>query len=87
MSWQNRRMTATEYRRITGLLGMNIGQTARFLGIAEKTSYRYADGDGRVPGPTSLLLRLMFHVGEMPDVPKYRGIRARRAAEKLGQSL
>jgi predicted transcriptional regulator len=82
MNWQNRRMKPAEYREIIEDLGMNTAQAGRFLGVSRKTAYRYHDGDSLIPAPISLLLRLMLVRGEVPEVPPFQGVRARRAAEK-----
>jgi len=84
MNWHARHMTPAEYRFSIELLGMNRAQAGRFLGVSLATAYRYASGDVPVPVPTALLLRHMIHHSAKPWVPPHIGIRARRAAEKLG---
>ena len=84
--WQNRTMTPHQYAWAIKTLGLNKAQAGRFLGVSERTAHRYHDGDTAIPAAHSLLLRAMINYGEPPEVPPYKGIRARRAEAKAEQA-
>lgn len=72
MTWQTlRAMSPREYQRTLDALGINPGQAARFLGVSNRTSYRYRDGDAEIPTAHVLLLRAMVAGNFTPIVPKY----------------
>jgi hypothetical protein len=50
-------MTGDEYRQHIEMLGMSQNGAARFLGIAERTSRRFAAGDQAIPITIEPLLR------------------------------
>ena len=79
MSWQIRTMSPVEYRRAIHTLHLNKAQAGRYLGLSVRTAHRYWDGDARVPAPVALLLRSLIHHNDLPLVPPYEGIKARRA--------
>ena len=70
--WQaDRGMSAAQYRIIIGLLGMNVAQAARYLGISERTSHRYIRGEAVIPDAQAMLLRTLHHTGTKPLVPEW----------------
>ena len=70
--WQNmRQMTPREYQRSLDYLGINPGQAARWLGVSNRTSYRYRDGDTDIPAAQVLLLRTFVEYKIKPAVPPY----------------
>jgi hypothetical protein len=50
----------TEYSRAIARLGWNQVQASRMLGLAPRSSRRYAAGDREMDGPLSRLLRLLI---------------------------
>lgn len=52
-------MTHKQFREAIDALGMTLRGGARFLGIGERSSRRYAD-DGDIPQTTELLLKIMI---------------------------
>ena len=86
MTWQNREMSPSEYRRAIHILRLKKAQAGRYLGVSVRTAHRYWAGDDKVPPASAMLLRALLHYKEQPVVPPYEGIKARRkreAAEKL----
>ena len=70
--WQNQReMTPQQYYDTIFLLGMNITQAARYLGVSERTSHRYARGEAGIPTATILFLRCMVAQHVLPRVPEW----------------
>ena len=70
MSWQQKRsMTPAEYEWAIDKLRLNKAQAGRFLGVSERTSHRYFDGDAEIPEASVMLLRSMIAHGEVPVVP------------------
>lgn len=68
--WQwDRAMSPAAYLRAIKALGMNRTQAARYLGLSERTTRRFATGDGDIPPPVVLLLRALLHYGAKPVVP------------------
>ena len=87
-SWQNRIMSPVDYRRAIHALQLNKAQAGRFLGISVCTAHRYWDGDAKVPAAHALLLRSMIHHNDLPLVPPYEGLKAKRVkAEQLALAL
>ena len=85
MHWQHQRtMTHLEYQGAIHRLGMNKAQAGRFLGVCERTAYRYWDGHTKIPEAQALLLRALIHYDDYPRVPLYEGVRAKRAKERAG---
>lgn len=83
MHWQHQRtMTHVEYQDALRRLGMNAAQAGRFLGVCERTAYRYRDGHTKIPEAQVLLLRALIHYNDWPRVPLYEGVRAKRARER-----
>lgn len=63
-------MNKSEYRSAIASLGLSQAGAARFLGVNERTSRRWAcDGDP-VPEPVAMLLRLMLVVDWKPHEVK-----------------
>lgn len=52
----------TEYTRALKQLGWNQVQAGRMLGLAPRSSRRYAAGDREMDGPLTRLLRLLVHL-------------------------
>jgi hypothetical protein len=52
-------MTKKQYREYIKKLGMTQGGAARFLGMSDRSSRRFAAGDD-IPQQTELLLRMMI---------------------------
>jgi len=70
--WQtDRTMTAKQYRAAIGELGMNIAQSARYLGVGERTGHRYVRGETNIPEAHALLLRSLLATGTKPLVPEW----------------
>ena len=59
-------MTAAQYRKHIEQLGMTQRGAARFFGINDRTSRRFAL-EGEVPFVIELLLRVMVKYGVAPD--------------------
>lgn len=53
-------MTPTQFRKALERLGLSQVAAARFLGIGDRTSRRWASGDVEVPRAVAILLRLMI---------------------------
>jgi predicted transcriptional regulator len=58
--WTSHTMTALQYKRALDQLGLSRGGAAGFLGVSERTAWRYASGDVEVPPAVAMLLRLMI---------------------------
>jgi hypothetical protein len=56
---RQRKQRAKTYRAMLDALGLNQLAAAKFLGVNERTSRRYASGDWPLPRATALLLRIM----------------------------
>ena len=63
-------MTAKQYRNALKRLGLNQVQAAEALGVAARTSRRYAAVDGEIPETVAKLLRLWIKLGIDPKVEK-----------------
>ena len=59
-AWQlERSMTPHQFQRAIDYLGMSQAGPGRFLGVSERTAYRYASGNAKIPTAAALLLRAM----------------------------
>lgn len=56
-------MTAAEYREVLENLGLTQGGGARLLGVDERTSRRWANGERDVPPPAQRFLRYLIATG------------------------
>ena len=71
-NWQEaRRMSPAEYISMIRKLKMSRAASARFLGVSEKTAYRYANGTNPIPDASVLLLRALVEFRVTPIVPKW----------------
>lgn len=72
MSWQHQRsMTPGQYLWAIRTLNLSRPAAGRFLGVTNRTSYRYADGEAVIPAAHALLLRAMIAHNETPVVPSW----------------
>jgi DNA-binding XRE family transcriptional regulator len=71
MTWQNRTMTARQLKAAIKALDMTQAGAARFLGLSERTMRRMMAKEVDVHDSIALLLRLMIHTGQKPDVPAW----------------
>jgi len=85
MTWQNREMSPSEYRKSIHILRLKKAQAGRYLGVSVRTAHRYWDGDVKVPAASAMLLRALLHFKEHPEVPPYEGVKARRRREAAEQ--
>lgn len=60
-------MTANQYRAAIERLGLSQRGAARFLGIPERQSRRYALDEAEIPEAVGKLLRLMVRLKLKPD--------------------
>jgi hypothetical protein len=60
-------MTGAEYRDALARLGLSQVGAARFLGIDDRTSRRWALGEVSIPVSVHILLELMIRVRLSPD--------------------
>jgi DNA-binding transcriptional regulator YiaG len=60
-------MTAMQYRAAIEKLGLSQQGAARFLGVGERTSRRWALDEVRVPESVAMLLRLMIRLKLKPE--------------------
>jgi|SRR5262245_38002163 len=60
-------MKGKEYRKHLEALGMTQRSVAKFLGISERSSGRYAIDASDIPKVIELLLRVMVETGMTPD--------------------
>lgn len=56
-------MTADEYREAIATLELTQGAAARLLGVDERTSRRWANGERDVPPPAERFLRYLIATG------------------------
>jgi predicted transcriptional regulator len=69
--WQDRRaMSPREFERSVLALDVSVAAMGRFLGVSERTVYRFLSGDAEVPASAVLLIRLMLEQGIKPRTPK-----------------
>ena len=73
MTWQNREMSPSEYRKAIHILRLKKAQAGRYLGVSVRTAHRYWDGDVKVPPASAMLLRALLHFKEQPEVHALRG--------------
>jgi hypothetical protein len=52
-------MTDDEYQAARAALGCTHVRIAETIGVSVRTSFRYADGDAKIPEPIARLLRLL----------------------------
>jgi DNA-binding XRE family transcriptional regulator len=71
MTWQNRTMTARQLKAAIKALDMTQAGAARFLGLSERTLRRMLAKEADVHDSIALLLRLMIHTDQKPDVPTW----------------
>jgi DNA-binding transcriptional regulator YiaG len=72
MSWQDdRSMSPEQFAWTIKRLGLNKGQTARYLGMSMSSVQRYYDGDAKIPVPIVLLLRSLVFYNIAPVVPQW----------------
>ena len=57
-------MTPDEYRAALEALGLTQGGGARLLGVDERTSRRWANGERDVPPPVQRFLRFLIAIGK-----------------------
>jgi hypothetical protein len=60
-------VTALQYRDAIERLGLTQVDAARFLRVDPRTSRRYALGEGSIPTPLAMLLRLMLKLKLSPE--------------------
>lgn len=60
-------MTKDEYRDAIGRLGLTQVGAARFLGVNEKTSRRWASGESDIPRTVAVVLWLMLRFKVKPE--------------------
>ena len=78
-AWQlERSMTPHQFQRAIDYLGMSQAGPGRFLGVSERTAYRYASGNAKIPTAAALLLRAMVDLGIKPIVPWRKRANSRR---------
>ena len=53
-------MTTAEYRAALAALGLTQAGGARFLGVDERTSRKWATGERNIPEPVSRFLRFLI---------------------------
>ena len=72
--WMNEReMSPRQYKAAITEFGMNISESARFLGRSVRTARRYTKGLLTVRTSEALLLRSMIAHRDKPIVPVYDG--------------
>jgi hypothetical protein len=52
-------MTDDEYQAARAALDCTHDRIAEMIGVSVRTSFRYANGDAKIPEPTARLLRLL----------------------------
>ena len=57
-------MTSDEYRGSIDKLGLTQSGAARMLGVDERTSCRWANGERDVPPPVQRFLRFLIAIGK-----------------------
>lgn len=57
-------MTPDEYREALTRLGLTQGGGARMLGVDERTSRRWANGERDIPPPVQRFLRFLIAIGK-----------------------
>lgn len=60
-------MTPHEYRNLLAALGLTQAGAARLLGVDERTSRRWANGERDVPPPAARFLRFLLEAKIPPD--------------------
>lgn len=60
-------MTADQYRSAIETLGLSQLAAARLLGVDERTSRRWANGERDVPEPAARFLRYLIATGKTGD--------------------
>jgi hypothetical protein len=69
--WQDKRaMSPREFERSALALGLSVAALGRFMGVSERTVYRFLSGDAGIPVSVVLLMRLMLEQGIKPRAPK-----------------
>ena len=71
MSWQDRNMTARQFKTALKALSISQASAGRYLGVSERTANRYSKGKAAVPAPTAMLLRALIHYGVKPLAPRW----------------
>ncbi len=61
-------MSAAEFRRLKGALGLSNGPLAKLLGVGRRTPQKWAKGEQPVHQSSALLMRLMVRYGLTPEV-------------------
>lgn len=56
-------MTSDDYRQAIAALGLTQGAAARLLGVDERTSRRWANGERDIPPPAERFLRYLIATG------------------------
>ena len=70
--WQcHRAMSPREFSRTIARLGMSQAGAGRYLGVSERTAYRYAKGETDIPAAQVLLLRALVALDIKPLVPRW----------------
>jgi DNA-binding transcriptional regulator YiaG len=70
--WQNqRRMTATQFKRICKQLDISKAAAGRYIGVSLRRLRRITKGESEVPESAALLLRSLVAHNEKPVVPKW----------------
>lgn len=73
--WQyTRALTPERFTRIIKNLGMTMAGAGRYLGVSERTIYRYSTGDAPIPVAIVLLLKVLLELGIQPCVPTRNGV-------------
>ena len=67
----HRAMSPREFSRTIARLGMSQAGTGRYLGVSERTAYRYAKGETDIPAAQVLLLRALVAFNIKPLVPRW----------------
>jgi DNA-binding transcriptional regulator YiaG len=71
--WQSqRRMTATQFKRICIELEISRAAAGRYIGVSLRRLRRITKGQSEVPESAALLLRSLVAHNEKPLVPKWR---------------
>lgn len=65
-------MTSDEYRTALEQLGLTQGGAARLLGVDERTSRRWANGERDIPPPASRFLRYLIATKRSGDYAMQR---------------
>jgi len=71
MNWQDRNMTARQFKQALKTLSISQASAGRYLGVSERTANRYCKGTAAVPPASAMLLRALIHYGVKPLAPKW----------------